>query len=94
MTTNQAAVAGRLAGTRSAADLPHNCHCGARWSGSTTCHCGQGGCHLTFSSVGAFSRHRRDGKCLDPQAAGLVPVAGRAFDCWGFPTGAVEDADA
>lgn len=82
---------GRFAATRAAADLPHNCHCGARWSGSTTCHCGTGGCHVSFSSVGSFSRHRRDGHCLDPQTVGMSLVPGRAFPCWGYPADTTQE---
>jgi len=29
-------------------------------------HCSADGCHITFGTVSAFDRHRRDGACLDP----------------------------
>ena len=56
--------------------------CGTRWSGLNTCHCG--GCHETFTSVGAFDRHRRGGKCLDPAEIGLVP-ANKPWTGWSWP---------
>lgn len=34
-------------------------------------HCGA--CHLTFSGVSGFDRHRRGGACLDPAAFGFHP---------------------
>jgi hypothetical protein len=68
-------------GSRSHRDLPHSCRCGKRWSGSLTCHCPT--CHLTFSGVTHFDRHRRNGQCLDPADIGLIVMAGRAFECWG-----------
>jgi hypothetical protein len=49
--------------------LTAGCRCGARWSGLSTAHCGS--CHVTFTSVTAFDRHRRGGRCLDPVEAGL-----------------------
>lgn len=42
--------------------------CGASWFGTTICHCGS--CHLTFSGIGLFDKHRSQygdrGACLDP----------------------------
>lgn len=29
-------------------------------------------CHATFGGVTAFDRHRRDGRCVDPRALGMV----------------------
>lgn len=50
--------------------------CGARWSGLGRAHCGA--CHLTFSGVSYFDRHRSvagdHGSCLDP--AGLAAATG------------------
>jgi hypothetical protein len=37
----------------------------------TQCHCGSG-CHRTFGSITGFDKHRRDGRCLDPDLAGLA----------------------
>ena len=74
-------LAGR-AGTRAYEDLPYYCPCGVRWSGLSTSHCGA--CGRTFSSVGTFDRHRRDGRCLDPEPLGMVLLLDRAYDCWGF----------
>ena len=44
--------------------------CGARWGGAGRCHCA--GCHETFSSDSAWTRHRRGLACRDPRDAGLV----------------------
>lgn len=79
--TDRESLSERFARTRDYADLPHGCSCGARWSGGITCHCGS--CHLTFSGVEAFHRHRRGGLCHDPRDVGLTLVAGRAYECWG-----------
>ena len=46
--------------------------CGARWGGAGRCHCA--GCHETFSSDSAWTRHRRGLACRDPRDAGLVAV--------------------
>lgn len=61
--------------------LAHSCQCGARWGGANTSHCGS--CHVIFSGVTSFDRHRRAGLCLDPAAAGLRLVGGRPYECWG-----------
>jgi hypothetical protein len=72
------------AGQRDPASLPNSCAgCDARWSGTATAHCSV--CHRTFSGVTSFDRHRRDGRCTDPAGLGMRPVAGRAYECWGFP---------
>lgn len=67
---------------------PHQCGtCGARWGGLNTCHCCS--CHLTFTGLTAFDKHR-DGKhptgrhCLPPEQVGLED-AGRDYPCMGFP---------
>jgi hypothetical protein len=66
---------------RVVADLPHHCNgCTNRWNGYNTCHCSA--CHVTFSSIDAFDRHRRGGQCLPPAAVGLVQ-SGRRYECWG-----------
>ena len=44
--------------------------CGARWGGAGRCNCA--GCHETFSSDSAWTRHRRGLACRDPRDAGLV----------------------
>ena len=44
------------------------------WTGLRTCHCAAGGCHRTFTGIGAFDKHRQDGRCLDLTSVGLVPV--------------------
>lgn len=72
------------AGTQDPADLPHAHPCGARWSGATTSHCGA--CHETFTSVGAFDRHRNGSRCTNPEAIGMVVAPGRAYDAWTNPT--------
>jgi hypothetical protein len=62
--------------------------CRNEWGGLKTAHCTV--CHQTFTTVGAFDKHR-DGShaddtrhCVDPESVGLVN-AGRAYPCWGFP---------
>jgi len=70
-----------IAGTRAVADLPHSCHCGSRWAGSSTAHCGA--CHRTFTGVAPFDAHRRGGACTEPADAGLTAVPGRAYEAWG-----------
>lgn len=69
-------------GTRNYEDLPHSHRCGARWSGSQTCHCAAPGCCRTFTGIGAFDRHRRGGTCADPATIGMVLAPGRAYDAW------------
>lgn len=69
--------------------VQHACgHCDARWFGRRTCHCGS--CHRTFTGVGPFDAHRRQGICVDPTAAGLVD-AGRIYPCWGTTRDRDED---
>ncbi len=80
-TTNTKLAA--LAGTRNHADLPHGHHCGARWSGTTTCHCGA--CCKTFTGIGAFDRHRKGGECADPATIGMAVIPGRAYQAWTTP---------
>jgi len=56
--------------------------CESRWDGLNTAHCCA--CHQTFTTPGVFDKHRRDGKCLPPQEAGLV-LTRRAYRCWATP---------
>lgn len=44
--------------------------CKTWYTGIATAHCG--GCHLTFSRVSSFDKHRVGGKCKSPAVAGLV----------------------
>jgi hypothetical protein len=53
--------------------------CGKDWTGFKRCHCGA--CHLNFTSLSAFDKHRKDFKCLDPAKRGLVERDGY----WGAP---------
>jgi hypothetical protein len=89
--TTAPAFATRAAGTRTFEDLPHTCRCGARWSGSATCHCGA--CHTTFGGIGAFDLHRRGGRCAHPASLGLTLLPGRAYDAWGSPAADVIPED-
>lgn len=43
--------------------------CSSSWIGLAKCHCAS--CHLLFSSLSSFDRHRRAGKCLDPFSVGM-----------------------
>jgi hypothetical protein len=71
-------------------ELPHHCaKCTSRWNGYSTAHCGA--CHLTFTGITAFDKHRdgshtdRVGRfCVAPETVGLV-LSGRTYPCWGFP---------
>lgn len=69
--------------------LPHHCaKCTGRWNGFNTAHCSA--CHLTFTGVTAFDKHRAGNHsvrryCLSPEEVGLV-LTGRAYPCWGFPS--------
>ena len=64
--------------------------CASIWGGLNTAHCS--GCHLTYTGITAFDKHRdgyhikgRGRFCKSPQAAGLVD-AHRAYPCWGLPS--------
>lgn len=51
--------------------MNHGCSgCDNTWTGMAMAHCPT--CHNTFSTVGNFDRHRKDGKCITPKKAGLV----------------------
>jgi hypothetical protein len=69
---------------RPAEDLPHGCRCGARWSGLRVAHCSV--CHVSFSGVNTFDRHRKDGACRTPAEMGMRPLEGRTSEVWGWPT--------
>lgn len=71
------------AGTADPTRLPHTHHCGARWAGSTTAHCGV--CCTTFNGISTFDRHRRGGVCTPPAEVGMSLIPGRAYDVWGYP---------
>ena len=51
-------------------NLPLN-PCGHRTRHTASIGCCSG-CRRLFSSDSAFSRHRKDGQCLDPETRGLV----------------------
>lgn len=66
---------------------PARCReCGKTWTGKTRCHCMT--CHVNFSSITAFDKHRvgtfdpvLDRRCADPADRGLVERDGY----WGLP---------
>ena len=70
--------------------LPFGCRCGERWSGSRTCHCGA--CHVTYSGVSHFDRHRKGGLCFDPRDIGCTLLPNRSYPCWGEPDPTPEEA--
>ncbi|MEH0542962.1 hypothetical protein QA802_07735 [Streptomyces sp. B21-105] len=57
--------------------------CGAWWTGAERSHCG--GCHLTYSSLTSFERHRKGGRCNDPASVGLVARQKPYGELWGLP---------
>jgi hypothetical protein len=66
---------------------PHGCRCGVRWAGYQACHCAA--CHLTFTAIRAFDKHRggnkhgeKPGECSDPPNVGLVLKENQQ---WGYP---------
>jgi len=62
--------------------------CPSRWSGLARAHCSA--CHLTFTGVSAFDRHRSaDDECLDPTTLGMVLRPGAL---WGAPALSPEEA--
>lgn len=64
--------------------------CGEWWMGIGAAHCG--GCHRTFTSVSAFTTHRRKSECVNPETLGMVP-ADRKWRGWSLPgTWTPEDA--
>lgn len=75
-------------------------HCGgcdAAWNALSVAHCAT--CHRTFTTVGAFDRHRRNGHCLDPdEIKQLVRKFRAGREVWGWAgaydhRGAEPDAD-
>jgi hypothetical protein len=44
--------------------------CNKTWTGLGRCHCT--GCHESFNSIGAFDRHRRNFKCINPKDLGMI----------------------
>lgn len=54
--------------------------CRARWTTLRQAHCS--GCCRTFTTVGNFDRHRRDGQCRHPSTVGLVQ---RPDGLWSAP---------
>lgn len=77
------------------------CSKGCQWSGTSRAHCGgDKGCHLTYNSPYVFDQHRRGGRCLTPEEAGLeerqannyiyyaVPFTGTPY--WGSDAATVD----
>lgn len=64
--------------------------CKGEWTGAGRCHCG--GCHLTFSSLGAFDLHQKrkyapEGQlCGNPALTLLVPVDKEYGVLWSYPS--------
>lgn len=61
--------------------------CPSRWSGLSRAHCS--GCHLTFTGVTMFDRHRNSDGCANPVDLGMVLRAG---GIWGAPAMTPEQA--
>lgn len=62
--------------------------CPSTWTGLSRAHCSA--CHLTFTGVSAFDRHRgADGECLLPPNLGMVLREG---GIWGAPAMTPEQA--
>lgn len=63
--------------------------CGAWWTGIGAAHCS--GCHQSFTSVGAFDRHRVAFECCDPatlrtkSGEPAFVVADRSWPGWSLP---------
>ena len=57
--------------------------CKRWWTGAERSHCG--GCHELFSSLTAFDRHRRGGRCLPPESVGLTAREKPYGVLWGTP---------
>lgn len=43
--------------------------CRDKWTGLSRCYCT--GCHMMFSCVSSFDKHRNNFKCLDPLDVGI-----------------------
>jgi hypothetical protein len=46
--------------------------CTASWAGQDRAHCSL--CHVTYDSIALYDAHRAEGRCVRPQALGLVPT--------------------
>lgn len=57
--------------------------CQRWWTGAERSHASC--CHRTFSSLSAFDRHRKGGRCNDPAAMGLVARVKPFGELWGWP---------
>lgn len=57
--------------------------CKSWWTGAERSHCG--GCHLIYSSLTSFERHRKGGRCNDPASVGLVARQKPYGELWGLP---------
>lgn len=77
--------------TPAAPSLPHSCRCGDRWAGNSTAHCPN--CHLTFTVVSAFDKHRRAGECVHPTQVGLRLYGRTGYVAWGYPDSGRRDHD-
>jgi hypothetical protein len=57
--------------------------CGSWWTGAERSHASC--CHRTFSSLTAFDKHRKGGRCNDPESVGLVAREKPYGTLWGNP---------
>jgi hypothetical protein len=62
-----------------------SCICGARWTGTSKCHCS--GCHRLFSGVILFDRHRVNAQCVDPTTIMATPKDGPPRPVYTFRQG-------
>lgn len=76
-----------MADTRVASPLTCG-RCPSTWSGLSRAHCSA--CHLTFTGITAFDRHRSDGGCASPVDLGMVLREG---GIWGAPAMTPEQID-
>lgn len=64
--------------------LPHSCgRCTRRWTGTSAAHCTA--CHVTFTGITNFDRHRSEGRCRPPEVVGLVEKVRAGYTAWGRP---------
>ncbi|MFJ9633729.1 hypothetical protein ACIRU8_39155 [Streptomyces sp. NPDC101175] len=66
------------------------CSCGSWWTGLSRAHCAAAGCHRTFSTDNAASKHRVgkhgiDRRCVDPATVGLIAVQKPYGTLWQNP---------
>lgn len=59
----------------------NRCRCGRTWSGTSRAHCS--GCHLTFTGLVAFEKHRKQFECVKPWR--LPGVFQLRNGLWGLP---------